>query len=412
MPDYKIGSSDQNTGGGITHWQQWFQRYARSYAPPIDGYYGTHDEGAVRILQSKLGIVVDGIFGDRTAFAAGYKFKGAATVPLVQPRRPIWLFSAPGSGADWWMGPSFELGELVCGHREPQFNLRINHQPLAFQKGGYLGLMGGDSKFSYNDVIADLASSLDFNLGNNPDVQKAMELRRSNPTAKVDVELWFSGYSQSADGIEEAVVKLFGPGGKYDLIRDRINGIIQYGNPSTRDTGIARKVRPDWLYRLVTNINKPNDFYAVVPANDKIRPAFYNVIVEAEMELPFFTHVLMIAVPVVMKWASSVIPAIGPLLAGVSGPFGPMVQLAMGMISGLGAVANNPLLGGFMGQAATGKDQDVHDDLVNLLTPMGLLTNIPGLIGIIAALPGLQAHGMYDAVDIGRAYDVIACFRR
>ena len=397
MPEYKLGSSDANTGGGVTHWQQWFKRYAASYAPPVDGYYGNADADAVRILQSRLGIVVDGIFGDRTAARVGYTFKGSSAPPVVAARRPIWIYTAPGSGGTWWQGPSFLLGERA------KLVLSINHQPSGYPMGGYLGLLGGDPKYSYNEVIGFEGAELERLLDINPDVQAAMATRRNDPTARVAVELWFSGYSQSADGMEDAVSRLFGDGGKYSLIRDRLNKLVQFGNPSTKGTGIARKVRPDWLYSLVHNINYDNDFYAVAP--DAIRPAFYRVIVEAEAELPFFVHVLQIAVPVILN---NILPVFG-------GFFGPLGQLAVAASAGLGG-GNANVLGALMGQAGSGsgKDLDVHDDLIQMLSITGLIKNIPGLIQLVAALPGLQAHGGYDRdpVMMDRAYDVMAGFRR
>src|SRR5205823_6390269 len=90
----------------------------------------------------------------------------------------------------------------------------------------------------------------------NPDVQETMRLRRGDPHAVVAVELWFLSYSQSADGMKRAVQKHFGPGGKYELIRDRINGIIAFGDPSKPNTGIARLVyHPDaWVTALTHSI--------------------------------------------------------------------------------------------------------------------------------------------------------------
>ena len=391
MSELRVGSN----GARVTHWQQWFKRYASSYAPPIDGYYGSHDEAAVRIMQARLGIVVDGVFGDRTAAHTGYVWPGDSSPPVVPTRRPIWIYTAPGSGADWWAGPSFKLGERA------KDVLRLNHQPLYYQKGGYLGLMGGDPKFSYNDVIADLGASLEYCLDNNPDVAEAMAFRRANPKALVDVEIWASGYSQSADGFEDAFVHLFGDGGKYELLRDRVNGLVQFGNPSTKGTGIARKVRPNWLYSLVRNINYENDFYAVAP--DEIRPAFYRVVVEAETELPFFVHVLQIAVPIILN---NVLPVFG-------GFFGPLAQLGVAAAAGLGN-AQSGVLGQLMGQANSNADRDTHEDLVEMLSLTGLIKNIPGLIQVVGALPGLQAHGGYEFDDfqMNRAYDVIAGFRR
>ncbi|AZS06596.1 lysin B [Mycobacterium phage JacoRen57] len=389
--ELKIGSNDQNTNGEVTPWQEWFKRYASSYAPPVDGYFGTPDEAAVRMLQARLGLVIDGVFGDRTAERVGYRWKNNQGGPVAQ-RRKIWIYTAPGSGANWDQGPSFQLGER-CKNV-----LHINHQPLYYQKGGYLGFMGGDPKYSYNEVIWDQYLSLKYCMDTNPDWQDALAMRKQNPQAVVEVEGWFSGYSQSADGMEEAVERLFGDGGPYELLRDRINGIIQFGNPSTRNTGIARKVRPEWIYKLVTNLNYLNDFYAVAP--DPIRPAFYKVIVEAEMELPFFVHVLQIAVPVILN----IIPVFG-------GFFGPLGQLGVAAAAG---IKDMNALGSLMGMAGTNKDQDVHQDLIEMLSLTGLIRNIPGLISVVSALPGLQAHGGYefDPVMMNAAYDVVAAFRR
>lgn len=406
MPEIKIGSNDQNTGGQVTPWQQWFQRYARSYAPPVDGYVGTPDVTAIRTLQTNLlhaghSLVVDGVFGDRTAQIVGYKWKGASSVPTPPARRPIWFYSAPGSGADFWFGPSHDTGEYAKNV------LNINHQPLYFQKGGYLGFLGGDPKFSYNEVIWDQYLSLKYCLSVNPDVIRAMDLRRADPNARVDVELHFSGYSQSAHGMLEALLLLFGDGGEYELIRDRINLVIVFGNPATRGTGIADRVYPDWLESKTRNLNQPNDFYAFAP--DKIRRTMFKIIVEAEMELPFFVHVLRIALPIILDWAAKLMPVFGPLLS--ASPFGPMVQLALPLISGLQGLGNNPLLSNLMGQAGSSKDEDIDKELFDLLTLEGLVTNIPALIGLVGALPGLQAHGDFGPL-VPKACRLLDDFRK
>ena len=403
-----IPFSKGSNGPNVKAWQEWAYRAYKSYASKIgaiDSYYGLGEEAFVSELQFRLHLPVTGIFDQHTADRSGFKIRGGQVVdiPQVSKYRPIWIYTAPGSGAKWDIGPSFVLGNMC------RDILKLNHQPIDFQMGGYLGFMGGDPKFSYNEVIFDLYKSLEYLLDHNPDI--------NNP----DLELWFSGYSQSADGIEDALEILFGDGGfvipatgetvgpgKYRHLRDRINGVIQFGNPSTEGTGIARKKRPEWLRKLIRNINKPNDFYAVVPASDKIRPAFYAIIIDAEMELPFFVHVLRIALPIILEWASLMLPIFGPLLGG----FGPMVQMALPMIAGLQGIGNNPMLGGLMGQAGSDRDKKVSDDLYNLLKPTGLLENIAGLIGLISALPGLQAHGMYGPQDTDAAFNIVAAFRR
>lgn len=299
--------------------------------------------------------------------------------------RNIWFFSAPGSGAAWWVGPSFEVGEW-CKNV-----LGINHQPIGFPMGGYLGLMGGDPGLSYNEVIHEQYLSLKHLLDTNPHVQQALRnVRDGLPT---DIEFWFSGYSQSADGMEDALEKLFGDGGPYAPLRDRINGVIQFGNPSKKGTGIARKVRPDWLYRLVRDITTKGDFYAEAP--DKIRPIFYQEIVTAETSLSFFGHVIKIALPVLMN-----------LLGGL---FGISVG---GLLTGV--------LSAGVKDAEAREHEAVDDAIIDLLSIKGLLTNIPGLIGLMAALPGIMTHGEYHlpkpefngrtGIDVGR--EIVAAFRR
>lgn len=434
MPELKVGYSGQS----YYPWYDWAFKYAQSYNFLLgkrDGYFGENEASFVREMQRRKGIVIDGIFGDRTAAAVGYKWPGSATPPVVVTRRKIWIYTFPGSGADYWFGPSHDLGEKC------KKILNINHQPVKFIKGGYLGFLGGDSKFSYVEVTWNQCKSLEWLLDNNPDAQEALGLALryceshgwNNPEEISDAQLvevaqalefefHLSGYSQSADGGEDAAEWLFGdsgyvhPGdktktpstGKYRLLRHCLKRVVQFGNPSTEGTGIARKSRPGWLRSKIRNINKPDDFYAKVPATDKIRPIFYGVIIHAEMELPFFVHVLRIAVPVITEWGAKLLPIFGPLLGG----FGPMVQMGLGTLQGLQGINNIPLFGNLMGQAGSSLDQKTTNEMIELLKPTGVFDNIPGLIGLVGAVPGLQSHGMYGPADVDAAYHHIASFRR
>jgi hypothetical protein len=387
----KPGSSDAK-GDDVTHWWDWAFRYAKSYNFLLgkrDGYYGNDEAAFTREMQRRLGLVQDGIFGPITAGRVGYA--GAKPTP---PRRPIWLYSAPGSGAPYWVGPSNDLGEMVAGHNfngPGRDSLSINHQPVGFPIGGYLGVMGGDPALSYLDVIHACDVELERLLWDNPDVQKAIQIRRADPRAPVSVELWLSGYSQSADALLESAKRLFGDAGPFALIRDRLNGLILFGNPATAVTGIARKTFPDWLNALTHNINVSNDFYAV--AGDRLRPLFYEWFIRAETEIPFVVYCAQIILPAL----TSLLPGVGPLMAAP-------LSLLLSVIPG--------------GQA--GASQPPNPELIQALSPTGLLMSIPDLIAIIAALPGLQAHGAYHLPlpDFGGrtgpqvGYDIIAGFRR
>jgi hypothetical protein len=426
MPELKLGYQ----GPLYNPWYDWAKKNYGSYSFLLgnrDGYFGGDEERFVKEMQRRLGIVIDGKFGDRTASAVGYKWPGTTVPPVVKARRKIWIYTFPGSGALGDVGPSHDLGER-CKNV-----LNINHQWVRFQVGGYLGFMGGDPTFSYNDVIWDQYKSLEWLLDNNPDAQEAMRLAEQTCIQKqwdvdsltdaqlieiaklLEFEHHLSGYSQSAQGAEEAAEMLYGDGGfvhpgdkthtpsnpgRYRLIRHTLKLVVQFGNPSTAGTGIARKVRSLWLRKKIRNVNYDNDFYAKVPASDEIRPAMYAIIVEAEMELPFFVHVLKIAVPVIL----GIVPIFGGL-------FGPLGALAVAAATGLGAFT--PLLGGLMGQASAG-DEEVDRKLIDMLSITGLIKNLPGLIGLISALPGLQAHGNYpfDPFMMDQAYNHIAGFRR
>lgn len=408
--------------------------YAAAYAFLLgkrDLYYGNDETSFTRELQRRLGVPITGRFGDVEAARTGYRWTGAITPPAVPAHRKIWITSSPGSGADAELGPSHDLGERC------RAVLNLNHEMMRFQKGGYLGFLGGDPKFSYDEVIWDQYQSMRRFLAGNADAQEALRLayaylaakgwREENVTddqlREIAVHLEFehhhSGYSQSAQGVEEACELLYGDGGfvhpgdptqtpsglgEFRLLRHTLKLIVNFGNPSTPLTGIARRTRSAWLAAKIRNVNYDNDFYAKVPASDKIRPAMYAIIVKAEMELPFFVHVLRLGARIIPEWLG--------VFGGFLGPFSPLAQLTVAGLSGLNA--GMPLLGSMFGMAGGGSDTKVDDDLYNLLKPTGLLQNIPGLIGLIGALPGLDAHGRYpfDPVMMDRAYAHIAEFRR
>lgn len=412
---YKKGSN----GSEILAWQEWAYRYAKSYASligPKDAYFGNGEELFVKKMQGKLGVPETGQFGVLEASLTGFKPGSVAVSPPTAVRRKVWFYSNAGSGSNEFAGPPFEVGEQCLKV------LKINHQPVRSAIGGYLGLLGGDPEFSYNDVIYDQYKSIEWLLDHNPDI--------NDP----DLELWFSGYSQKADGLEDALEILFGDGGfiipktgeicgpgKYRHLRSRINGVIQFGNPSRQPGktkvgnnppgyGIARKKRPAWLNALVWDIvtQSPGapDFYAAV--TDDIRPLFYEWFIEAETEIPFVIYTAQIVIPALLN-------LVAPFLGSLGGAANP---LATSVLAGATGLPMNLL--GTLVSGVAGSSKKPNPKLIELLSIQGVLTNIPQLIFLLTQVSGVQTHGEYHLSKVefgGRTgiqvgYDIVAGFRR
>ena len=401
MPEFKRGSNDQNTGNQITPWQQWAYRYSKSYAEilgPIDGYFGDSEEAYVKVLQRKAGVPITGRFDDVTAAKVGYNKGPWASIPVITPLRPIWGYSAAGTGGRADQGPQYEIGKLCMDI------LRINHQPLEYPAGGFLGLMGGDPGISYLESIANLDQTLERALDENPDIKNRPDV----------VEFWFFGYSQSADAIKRSVARLFGDGGKYAHLRSRINGLVLCGDPTrtpgpTRvgnnpyGWGISRWDAPEWLDQLTWSITTHYDLYACT-TDDTLVKFFYPWFIRAETDLPFVVYSAKIIIPAILNF----IPIVGGLL-------GPAAAPALAGLTGVGI----PFLNLILGAIGVGGD-DPDPELIKLLSLEGILTNLPQLIKTLIALQGIQTHGEYHlpkaefggrtGIQVG--YDAVASFRR
>lgn len=400
MPELKIGSS----GDEVYRFHDHFQKWAKSYANLMgnrDGYFGNDERSFVIELQKRLKMPQTGIFGDTEAIRTGYRFQsGNRPNPKDHEHRPIWAYSAPGSGADWWMGPPFDLGEWI----KKDFN--INHQPVGYPKGGYLGLMGGDPQFSYNDIIGFEKAELRRLILANPDLK--------NP----NLEFWFFAYSQSADGMKVAIAELFGEGGEFANLRSRINGLILFGDPTRnagptkvgnnpKGWGISRKVFPKWVNDLTWSITTHFDMYACT-TDDTLLPLFYEWFVKAETELPFVAYCAGIILPAIASYFNLATP----VLAGLG-------QAPIAIIASLAGLSMT-----FVGQlvASYGGGESPNPELVKALSAQGLLmpSGISKVIKTLAALPGIQTHGEYylDKPEFGGrsgllvGYDIVKNFRR
>lgn len=345
----------------------------------------------------------------------------ATPVPPPAPAyRPIYFFSAPGSGANNLVGPSSDVGNMVSdGWGNPAQALHLNHWRLNYPVGGYLGLMGGDPGLSYIDVIDAEGADLEVQFQLAIDDVKAHGL---DPLQHL--EGWFSSYSQGADGMKKAVVRLFGDSGRFAQYRSRINGLILFGDPSRapgpvkrgagvqgynpKGYGIARYDSPQWVDDLTWSITTDGDMYACTE-DDTLLAGFYRWFIAAETSLSFVEMSAGIVIPAI----ASYLGIAGPLIGGI---FGPVAAGIIGAAVGVGV----PFLTQMFGSGAL--DDPYVVQLRNDLSAQGLLTigGITKLFKTLAALPGIDTHGRYwdpraefggrTGVQVG--YDIVASFTR
>lgn len=379
-----------------------YQRAPSNLGPLAPGReFGPRAEQWQKEYERRTGQPQDGIVSDQDL----------ANLKIVRPHRPIWVYSLPGSGAPWWVGPAFDVGEWAKNV------LNLNHQPVGTDIGGYLGLMGGDPKLSYNDIIAQEDAEHERLLDLNPDAQAALGARQRDPKAAVAFETWITAYSQSADGIKRSTARLYGDGGRYELLRDCINGLLLFGDPARQPgktrvgntppgSGISRYKAPAWLEKLTWSITVNNDFYAA--CDDDIRPLFYAWFIKAETELPFVIYTAQIVIPALLN-------LVAPFLGGLTGLASPLAVPILAGATGVAPGLLSQLVGGING-TAEGPDPK----LIEFLSIKGILTNLPALLKLMAAMPGIASHGDYysprpefgNRGGVQVACDVMAAFRR
>lgn len=323
----KVGSN----GPEVVAFQQWFQRYAASYAPPVDGWYGYPDENAVRILQARLKLPVTGIFDDATAQAAEYKPK--PTAPPVKRALGV-VFRGTGGiiGQDpvsWVLQPIAHLVE----ERNPDFPATMGGIPV--------GSAGG-----IQDPSAQKAISIGFENGKR-EIDLALAI---DSTRKVVI----GGYSLGA--IVAALLREWMLSKYPDNYccsysfgdPSRPYGGAYYGGPVPSGRGIAsyrfgnvKDYRHCWLTQEL-------DMYGNIPlgATGEIMTDAYDLVTNTEISDPLGT--LMKILPHIMEIVKD---ALGGTEGSPLNPFGSTIPtdpvsllgvvlpLFLGMLPGLIAAA-------------------------------------------------------------------------
>src|SRR5258707_364201 len=108
-----------DTGVLVAKWRHvmtaMFRGYAATLGPLNPGsVFGDRAKAWQEEYERHTGQTVDGVVSDQDL----------ADLKIVLPHRPIWIYSAPGSGAPWNIGPAFDVGEGA------KLVLNINHQPI------------------------------------------------------------------------------------------------------------------------------------------------------------------------------------------------------------------------------------------------------------------------------------------
>lgn len=412
LDNYSYGAAlkAEKAAGGYT------DTYTEAFGAALAGYAIAVNEQVRKGQRQGVYVTTGGVFDWTTQEQMGLLPVAGTPPPLVY--RPIYFFSAPGSGANNLVGPSSDVGNYVSdGWGQPGMALGLNHWRLNYPIGGYLGLMGGDPGESYIEVITAEGADLEVQ------VQLAIDEAKSRGRL-ADIEFWFSSYSQGADGMKKAVARLFGDGGRFAQYRDRINGLILFGDPSRqpgpvkagagiegynpKGYGIARYEAPAWLQALTWSITTDGDMYACTE-DDTLLPGFYRWFIAAETSLSFVEMSAGIVIPAIASYLNIA----GPLIGGIFGAAGAAI---IGAATGVGI----PFLTQMLGTGAV--DDPYVVQLRNDLSASGLLTigGIEKLFKTLIALPGIQTHGMYfdprpefggrTGVQVG--YDIVASFRR
>lgn len=301
MLPYKLGDN----GPEILAWQEWFNRAYRSYAPPVDGYYGNADADATRELQRRLGLLVTGEFTTATAEKSGYR--PAQAPPPAPPRQRHLAVVYRGTGGiigqDYVSRVCQGAADLV-EERNPAWAATMGGLPV--------GVAGGPDDPSMDRAVqAGLAAG-------QAEIAAAL---RVNPRRGVVI----GGYSAGA--VVAALLRQW-------LLDNHPQNYVcsfSFGDPTRPEGGAYYLGAPapgrgigSWRYGDINDprhcwLAAPGDMYTSVPVGSvgDIMSDAYDMITNVELSDPLTTaRAIIDKIPVIMDRAGVSLPGIFGALAG------------------------------------------------------------------------------------------------
>jgi hypothetical protein len=314
---YRLGSH----GPEILSWQKWFKRYASSYAPPIDGYYGSDEAKAVSEMRRRLKMP-PGDFDAALAARVAYVYVPERAIPRV----PTYVFRGTGGiiGEDIVSRVCQRLGPLVEEINTP-YVPTMGGIPVGATEGGI------GAKSMWKSIIDGFeAFKVDF-------------LRRYREN--VNLKICIMGYSAGAicaqmcrDWILTNYPQCYVASVTFGDPTRPVGGGF-FGQPAPWGDGIADFTYGDPHDYRHAWLTHEKDMYAQIPGGvvgDIMDDVYAEVARFAFTDIFQFTARMVTVVPTVAAKAGISIPgALGALAGGIPGLIGFAFPLLLGSIGGL-----------------------------------------------------------------------------
>lgn len=329
MLPYRIGDH----GPEIVSWQEWFARVYRSYAPPVDGYYGDDETRAVQELQRRLNLPMTGVFDETTAGLAG--FIRRTPDPATKPRKNRHL-AVVFRGTGGVIGQDYV--SQIC-QANADLVEEVNPDWDATMGGLPVGTAGGIGDKSMKHAVAEALSS----------GQEAIRAaRRVDPNRKVII----LGYSAGA--VVAALLREW----LLETHPENYLCSVSIGDPTRPEGGAYYLGVPapgrgiaSWRYGDITDwrhcwLVAPGDMYGSVPIGvvGEIMDTAYDMVTEVELSNPLGTAQQIIdKIPVIMAEAGVALPDLfKALTGGIAGIAGFWLDVLINSLRGLIAGGGDP----------------------------------------------------------------------